>query len=114
MGRRYRAGHSAAKPDQTKTAGVGARNPDTGRSQISELLLQCVDDLVEGCGRAHDRGGLFLVGPVVAAKVGSVALGVEKLAIDGLGVVAQVLRNRAEDLGQLGVVGLGGQRVATG
>ena len=111
MGRRYRAGHSAAKPDQTKTAGVGARNPDTGRSQISELLLQCVDDLVEGCGRAHDRGGLFLVRPVVAAKVGSVALGVQELLVNHIGVVAQVLGDRAEDLGQLGVVGLGGQRL---
>ena len=87
------------------------RNPGTGRSQLSELLLQRVDDAVERLGRAHHGRGLGVVRPVIAAEVGGLTLGVEKLAIDLLCVVAQVLRNRGEGLGQLRVISLGCKRL---
>src|SRR5699024_2594075 len=86
---------------RTRLAGGGA-----ARSQRGGDLLE---DPVEGRRRAHHRGGLLRVRAVVAADVGRLALHREELLGDGLLTLGELLRDRAEGGGELGVLALGGQ-----
>src|SRR3954452_10980715 len=71
----------------------------TRRSQGGERL-------VERRGGPHDRGGLLVVGPVVAADVDRTALDTDQLLGDRLLVLGQPLGEVAERGGKLGVLRL--------
>lgn len=67
------------------------------------------DGLVEGGGRTHHGRGLGRVGLVVATDLDRGALDGDELVDDLLLVGREGLRQRREGLGQLRVLGLGGQ-----
>ena len=79
------------------------------RQSTERLLLQDINDFVEGSNRAHGLVELLLVRGVVAAEVDGGALDVEKRLLNLASLGLEGLGNRLEGLGQFGVVSLRSQ-----
>src|SRR5699024_8304742 len=102
----------AGRPGTSRVPGRPPVLPAAGGRGValsSQRGGDLLEDPVEGGRGAHHRGGLLEIGAVVAADVRRLALHREQLLRNGLLAVGELLRDRGEGGGELGVLALRGQ-----
>src|SRR5699024_6143877 len=92
-------------PDGRRGSAAGAADP----LRAERPGLEGAQDLVQRGAGPHRRGGLRLVGAVVAVEVDRVALHPDELLVDLRLVLPEGAGDRREALGQPGVLLLGGE-----